>query len=95
MTVSEQNKSRIGIGGVVDVHFVAAMPASVFASCSDGCGWVGAVVASLAFGSFGVPIKTGVKVEVDPLVMQVYEGLLAFSFFSCHFLLTYFDILSF
>lgn len=54
------------------------MVASLFATCSDGCGWAGAVVAPFAFGSFGVPLKTSVKVEVDPLVMQVSDSLAFF-----------------
>ena len=56
----------------------AEMPSSVFATCSDGCGWTGAIVASLSFGSFGVPIKTSVHVEVDPLVMQSYKTMVCF-----------------
>jgi glucose uptake protein GlcU len=55
------------------------MPTSLFATCSDGCGWAGAVIAPFAFGSFGVPLKTSVKVEVDPLVMQTYKTLVCFA----------------
>jgi hypothetical protein len=53
------------------LYRILGMPTSLFATCSDGCGWAGAVIAPFAFGSFGVPLKTSVKVEVDPLVMQV------------------------
>ena len=38
--------------------------------CS-GCGWIAAVIAALAYGSFGVPIKRTANFNVDPLVMQV------------------------
>lgn len=54
------------------------MPASIFAACSDGCGWTGAIIASLSFGSYGVPIKTSVKVEMDPLIMQSYKTIVCF-----------------
>eukprot|EP00978_Attheya_sp_CCMP212_P039396 scaffold204358_cov57-Attheya_sp.AAC.1 len=39
------------------------------ASCGDSCGWAAAVVAMLAFGSFGVPIKSDASnsVDIDPL----------------------------
>jgi len=56
------------------------MAASVFATCSDGCGWAGAVIAPFAFGSFGVPLKTSVKVEVDALVMQVRHAMVTCAF---------------
>ena len=37
-------------------------------------------VSCLAFGSFGVPIKSGaaVKVDIDPLVMQSYKTAMCF-----------------
>jgi hypothetical protein len=53
------------------------MSESVFAFCTDACGWFAAVVAVLSFGSFGVPIKS-VNVEVNFLVMQSYKTLTCF-----------------
>jgi glucose uptake protein GlcU len=54
------------------------MPASVFEGCTDTCGWVAAVVAVLCYGTFGVPLKTSVSVEVNFLVMQSYKTLVCF-----------------
>ena len=44
-------------------------------TCGEFCGWSAAVVACIAFGSFGVPIKgsRATRVNVDPLVMQSYK----------------------
>jgi len=52
---------------------------SLFRGCTETCGWVAAVVAVLAFGSFGVPLKTNVQVEVHPLVMQSYKTATCFA----------------
>mmetsp|Transcript_1581 Transcript_1581/g.2831 ORF Transcript_1581/g.2831 Transcript_1581/m.2831 type:complete len:383 (-) Transcript_1581:160-1308(-) len=50
------------------------------ASCGDSCGWAAAVVAMLAFGSFGVPIKSDASnsVDIDPLVFQTYKTIMCF-----------------
>ena len=39
------------------------------------CGWIAAFVSMLAFGSFGVPVKSKAAkaVNIDPLVMQSYK----------------------
>jgi len=44
-------------------------------STCELCGWIAAFVGMLAFGSFGVPIKSKVAlaVDIDPLVMQSYK----------------------
>jgi hypothetical protein len=42
-----------------------------FEKCTENCGWIAAIVASIGFGSFGVPIKKVSHINVDPLVMQV------------------------
>jgi glucose uptake protein GlcU len=47
--------------------------------CSDNCGWTAAVIAVLAWGSFGVPLKTTVKVEMNFFVMQTYKTLVCFA----------------
>ena len=55
---------------------------SLFRGCTETCGWVAAVVAVLAFGSFGVPLKatkTQAGVEVHPLVMQSYKTATCFA----------------
>ena len=43
-------------------------------------GWLAAVVATLGFGSFAVPIKSEAadSVDVDPLVMQSYKSGMCF-----------------
>jgi hypothetical protein len=49
------------------------MSQSMLSGCGDGCGWTAAIMCVLAFGSFGVPVKTSVKVEVDPFILQSYK----------------------
>lgn len=44
-----------------------------FASCSDGCGWVAAIVAALAYGTYGVPIKDTKHIPVHPIVLQSFK----------------------
>jgi hypothetical protein len=39
--------------------------------CTERCGCISAIIAAIAFGSFGVPIKQTKNINVDPLVMQV------------------------
>jgi hypothetical protein len=55
---------------------------SVFDGCDDSCGWTAAVVAALAYGSFGVPIKETTRLQrplqVHPLVLQSYKTLTMF-----------------
>jgi len=48
--------------------------------CTETCGWVAAVIAVVGFGSFGVPVKSDSanKVNIDPLVMQTYKGIMCF-----------------
>ena len=48
--------------------------------CTESCGWVAAVVAALAWGSFGVPIKgeKATQLNIDPLVMQSYKVAMCF-----------------
>jgi hypothetical protein len=46
----------------------------------ETCGWIAAVASMLAFGSFGVPIKSKVvtSLDVDPLVFQSYKTFMCF-----------------
>ena len=48
--------------------------------CTESCGWVAAVAAALAWGSFGVPIKgeKATSLNIDPLVMQSYKVIMCF-----------------
>lgn len=54
-------------------------------SCSDFCGLTAAFVSSLAYGSYGVPIKATLDIEVHPLVLQSYKTIVMF--FTCWFVL--------
>ena len=49
------------------------------ASC-ETCGWLAAAGSALAFGTFGVPIKSDAakSVDVDPLVFQSYKTFMCF-----------------
>jgi hypothetical protein len=53
--------------------------AEVTAAC-EACGWAAAFCSMLAFGTFGVPIKSqaAVKVDIDPLVFQTYKTFMCF-----------------
>lgn len=46
----------------------------------EACGWMAAVASSIAFGSFGAPIKSRVvtSLDIDPLVFQSYKTLVCF-----------------
>jgi glucose uptake protein GlcU len=48
-------------------------------SC-EVCGWLAAFVSIIAFGSFGVPIKSDAarSCDIDPLVMQTYKTTVCF-----------------
>lgn len=46
---------------------------SQFDRCTETCGWVAAFIAALAYGTFGVPIKETVKIDVHPLILQSYK----------------------
>ncbi|CAB9520495.1 expressed unknown protein [Seminavis robusta] len=54
------------------------MAESMLTGCADNCGWAAAILCVLAFGSFGVPVKTSVKVEVDPFILQSYKTMVCF-----------------
>ena len=50
-------------------------------SCGPACwGWMGALCAMLAFGSFSAPIKSEAarSVDIDPLVFQSYKTAMCF-----------------
>lgn len=55
------------------------MTAEAVAVC-ESCGWAAAFCSMLAFGTFGVPIKSqaAVKVNIDPLVFQTYKTFMCF-----------------
>jgi glucose uptake protein GlcU len=52
---------------------------SLLDGCSEGCGWAAAILAALSWGTFGVPIKCNVNVEVNFFVMQSYKTLVCFT----------------
>jgi len=41
--------------------------------CSDGCGYVTALIAAIAYGTYGVPIKETLRINVHPFVFQSYK----------------------
>jgi glucose uptake protein GlcU len=51
---------------------------SIFEGCSDSCGWLAGIVAALAYGSFGVPIRETKDIDVHPLVFQSYKTITMF-----------------
>jgi len=46
--------------------------------CGDNCGWIAAIIAALAYGSFGVPVKSTKDIPVHPLILQSYKTLIVF-----------------
>jgi len=46
--------------------------------CSESCGWMSGILAALAFGTFGVPIRSTSHLNIDPLVMQTYKTTVCF-----------------
>lgn len=59
--------------------------ATIFAAAAaepvcEACGWLAAIGSMIAFGSFGVPIKSEAcqRVQVDPLVFQSYKTIMCF-----------------
>jgi Transmembrane family, TMEM144 of transporters len=54
--------------------------ATIFDGCDDSCGWTAAIIAALAYGSFGVPIKETNSVKTaHPLVLQSYKTVTMFA----------------
>jgi hypothetical protein len=51
------------------------------ASSGEAIGWMAAIASMLAFGSFGVPIKSDAanSVDIDPLVFQSYKSFMCFA----------------
>jgi glucose uptake protein GlcU len=47
--------------------------------CGDPCGWIAAIIGALAYGSYGVPIKATLDIEVHPLVLQSYKTVVLFT----------------
>jgi Transmembrane family, TMEM144 of transporters len=50
-------------------------------SCTDSCGWAAALVALLAYGTYGVPIKetNHIMPNLNPLIFQSYKSAVMFS----------------
>jgi glucose uptake protein GlcU len=51
---------------------------SVLEGCAENCGWVAAICAVFAWGSFGVPIKSIEHGDVNFFVMQSYKTIVCF-----------------
>ncbi|KAG7364724.1 drug/metabolite transporter superfamily protein [Nitzschia inconspicua] len=51
---------------------------SLLEGCTETCGWFAAVLAVFAWGTFGVPIKSNVNVDVNFFVMQSYKTIVCF-----------------
>jgi hypothetical protein len=63
---------------MVESSTTATATTSIFDDCDDSCGWIAAVVAALAYGSYGVPIKETVQIDVHPLVLQSFKSFAMF-----------------
>jgi hypothetical protein len=68
------------------VAAVAAKPTTktIFDGCDDSCGWTAALVAAIAYGSYGVPIKETMHcVDAHPLVLQSIKTTVMFALCWC------------
>ena len=61
-----------------EVELVDSM-AETLTTCGDGCGWVAGIVAALAYGSFGVPVRQTKHIDVHPLVLQSFKTITMFA----------------
>lgn len=52
--------------------------ANVVDQCGEGCGWAAALIAALAYGSFGVFVRNTKHIDVHPLVLQSYKTFVFF-----------------
>lgn len=66
-------------------YIIMAVTASIFAGCTDSCGYAAAAMAAISYGSYGVPIKHTLQIDVHPLVFQTYKTLTMFV--TCPFVL--------
>ena len=51
---------------------------NLFDQCTDSCGWTAAIIAAIAYGSFGVPVKATKHIDVHPLILQSYKTFVLF-----------------
>ena len=64
----------------VEPLITSRLLSSVFDQCTEKCGWPAALIAALAYGTFGVPIKETRSIDVHPLVLQSYKTFTMFLF---------------
>ena len=64
----------------VNLTVVSSLSDSQDLAVCEVCGWLSAFCAMLAFGTFGVPIKSPAAqaVNIDPLVFQSYKTFVCF-----------------
>lgn len=57
------------------LHTTMTTTTPLLDGCSDSCGWTAAVIAALAYGTYGVPIKATKHMipDLNPLVFQSYK----------------------
>lgn len=70
--------SPISLKSVLDnsSNYNSSFSSNALDNCSDSCGWVAAMIALVAYGSYAVPIKQTQSIEVHPLVFQSYKSLM-------------------
>jgi glucose uptake protein GlcU len=47
--------------------------------CTDSCGWIAALIGAISYGSYGVPIKATLDIDVHPFVLQSYKTVVLFA----------------
>lgn len=67
-------------GSDSDANGDGSLPSSPSFVANEMYGWIAAFTALLAFGTFGVPVKSKVarSLDIDPLVMQSYKTAMCF-----------------
>jgi len=57
---------------------VSRLLESAFDQCDESCGWIAALIAAISYGTFGVPVKQTVGLDVHPFVLQSYKTFVMF-----------------
>jgi glucose uptake protein GlcU len=47
--------------------------------CNASCGWIAALIGAVSYGSYGVPIKATLDIDVHPFVLQSYKTVVLFA----------------
>ena len=78
---SGEHIATASLAEAVAVDVIASVTDAGGGDCGPSCGsggWIAAGIAALCFGSYGVPIKATLNIEVHPLALQSYKTIVLF-----------------